>query len=142
MDATEIIRASYDDWNNKDKASFVSHFTERSEITASGGLVFNGLARVEMFWDGWQIAFPDNHLTIRALFGSGDQVAVEATFEGTHTGPLPGPDGSEIPATGKHVSAPYADFFTVHGDKIAINHLYYDQLELLIQLGLMPAPAT
>jgi len=142
MDATKIIRASYDYWNNKDKNGFLSHFTESSEITASGGLVLNGLAEAEMFWDSWQIAFPDNHLTIRDLFASGDQVAVEATFEGTHSGPLHAPDGSQIPPTGKHVSAPYADFFTVHDDKIAIEHLYYDQLELLLQLGLMPAPAT
>jgi len=142
MDATDIIRAAYDDWNNKDKTSFLSYFTESSEITTSGGLVLRGLAGAEMFWDGWQIPFPDNHLTIRALFGSGEQVAVEGIFGGTHTGPLLAPDGSEIPATGKHVSAPYADFFMVHDDKIAINHLYYDQLELLIQLSLMPAPAT
>jgi predicted ester cyclase len=142
MDATEITRISYDHWNNKDKNGFLSHFTDSSEITASGGLVLRGLAGAEMFWDSWQLAFPDNHLTIRALFGSGDEVAVEATFEGTHSGPLDAPDGSQIPPTGKHVSAPYADFFTVRDDKIVVYHLYYDQLELLLQLGLMPASAT
>jgi predicted ester cyclase len=142
MDATEIIRSSYDYWNKKDKNSFLSHYTESSEITTSGGLVLRGLQGAEMFWDGWQIAFPDSHLTIRALFGSGDQVAVEATFDGSHSGPLHAPDGSQIPPTGQHVSAPYAEFFTVHDGKIAIDHLYYDQLELLTQLSLRSAPAT
>jgi predicted ester cyclase len=142
MDATEIIRTTYDYWNKKDKDSFLTDHTESSQITAPGGLVLRGLAGAEMFWEGWQSAFPDNHLTIRAIFGAGDQVAVEATFEGTHTGTLHAPDGSQIPPTGEHVSAPYVEIFTVRNDKIATDHLYFDQVDLLTQLNLMPAPGT
>jgi predicted ester cyclase len=64
---------------------------------------------------------------------------MEATFEGNHTGTLHTPDGSQIPPTGKHISTPYVAIFTVQGDKIAAKHLYFDQLGVLTQLGLMAA---
>jgi steroid delta-isomerase-like uncharacterized protein len=142
MDATELVRAHDDYWNKGDKDSFVANFTESCEITTSGGLVLRGLAGAEIFWEAWHGAFPDTHLTIRDIFGTDNQVATEATFEGTHTGTLHTPDGSQIPPTGKHVSAPYVAIFTLQGDKIAAKHLYFDQVELLTQLGLMAASSA
>jgi hypothetical protein len=38
---------------------------------------------------------------------------------------------------------PYVDILVVEGDHVASDHLYWDQVELLTQLGLMPAePVT
>ena len=142
MDATEVIRKGFDYWNKKDKGSFLADFTASSEIIAPGGLILRGLEGAEMFWDGWQSAFPDNQLTLRAIFGTGDQVAVEATFEGTHTGTLNAPDGSQVPPTGKHLAVPYVEIYTVHDGKIVANHVYFDQVELLTQLGLIAASGT
>jgi predicted ester cyclase len=142
MDATEFIQTGFDYWNKKDKDNFLADFTDSSEITAPGGLVLRGLAGAEMLWEGWQSAFPDNHLALRAIFGTGDQVAVEATFEGTHAGILQAPDGSQVPPTGKHVSVPYVEIYTISNGKIATNHIYFDQVELLTQLGLISAPGS
>jgi ketosteroid isomerase-like protein len=36
------------------------------------------------------------------------------------------------------ISAPYVDVFEVEGDRITSERLYFDQVELLTQLGLMP----
>jgi len=44
-----------------------------------------------------------------------------------------------VPPTGRHVQAPYVDILVVEGDQIASDHLYWDQVEMLTQLGLMPA---
>jgi predicted ester cyclase len=139
MDATELVRAHNDYWNKDDKDSFIALFTESCEITTPGDLILRGLAGAEMFWEAWHSAFPDSHLTIRNIFGTDNQVAMEATFEGNHTGTLQTPDGSQIPPTGKHVSTPYVAIFTVQGDEIAAKHLYFDQIRVLTQLDLMAA---
>ena len=69
-------------------------------------------------------------------------VVQEGIFSGTHTGDLMTPGGDVIPATGRSLKASYADVFEIDGDHITSERLYYDQVELLIQLGLMPAPAA
>jgi hypothetical protein len=40
------------------------------------------------------------------------------------------------------VSVPYVEIYTISNGKIATNHIYFDQLVLLTQLGLMPAPGS
>jgi ketosteroid isomerase-like protein len=61
-----------------------------------------------------------------------------ARYVGTHTGALRSPDGAEVPATGKPFDFPFVEIFRVHGGKIRSIRIYYDQLELLTQLGLIP----
>jgi ketosteroid isomerase-like protein len=48
-----------------------------------------------------------------------------------------------MPPTGKHVSAPFAMVHEVRDGKLAASRCYYDQLEFLAQLGVLPegAPA-
>ena len=40
---------------------------------------------------GWKKAMPDAKGTVTNAFASGNTVALEITWEGTHTGPLEGP---------------------------------------------------
>jgi ketosteroid isomerase-like protein len=47
-----------------------------------------------------------------------------------------------IPATGKSLDFPFSAIFRVENGKIASIRLYYDQIDVLTQLGLMPAPAS
>ena len=59
------------------------------------------------------------------------------TAVGTHDGPL-GP----FPATGKEFALPLCEMW--HFDptgRVAGGDLYYDQVSLLTQLGLMPQPS-
>ena len=58
----------------------------------------------------------------------------EAVFEGTHTATLSGP-GGEVPATGRSVSIPFANVCEISGDRFTDFTLYFDQLELMTQLG-------
>ena len=48
------------------------------------------------------------------------------------------PDGAEIPATGKTFDFPFVGIFQVRDGKISSIRIYYDQVEVLTQLGLMP----
>ena len=61
---------------------------------------------------------------------------------GTHTGDLVLPSGQRIPATGKQVRIRSCDIAQVEGGVITRHDLYFDQLEILSQLGLMEAPAA
>jgi predicted ester cyclase len=72
------------------------------------------------------------------LVADGEYVVEQARYVGTHTGPLRNPDGVEIPATGKQFDFSFVGIFHVQDDKIRSIRIYYDQLELLMQLGLMP----
>ncbi len=47
----------------------------------------------------FRTAFPDIHFTIDDLIAEGDQVAVQYTFSGTHTGQF-----GELEPSGRHVS--------------------------------------
>ncbi len=62
-------------------------------------------------------------------------------MEGTHTAPLNSPTGV-IPATHKKTVGHGVQILRVEDGKIAEARLYYDQLEMMTQLGLIPASAT
>jgi hypothetical protein len=56
-------------------------------------------------------------------------------FEGTHTATLNAPGGS-IPATGRRITVPFVSVLGVAGDRFTSIAVYFDQMELLTQLGL------
>lgn len=138
MDVKEFLQNARDTWNKKDKEAFLAHLTENPEITMPGGLVLRGPKGVETLWAVWQGAFPDNQAPNNNVFIAGDQVCAEAIFEGTHTGTLHGANGSQIPPTGRHVSLPIGQVFTICDGKLHTARFYFCQVELLTQLGVMP----
>lgn len=87
----------------------------------------------------WE-AFPDAHITPTAQIENDDVVVTEATFEGTQTGVLHGPSG-DAPPSGKTLQMRFVTVQRVRHGLITSEHLYFDQLEFLTQLGLVPAQA-
>ena len=84
-------------------------------------------------------AFPDTSFDLDKL-EAGDTAIDVGYLMGTHTGPLISPSG-EIPATGRAVRIRECDVLTVR-DGVATSHLFYfDQLEFLLQLGLVDPAA-
>ena len=88
-------------------------------------------------YKGWKQALPDGKGTIGTVFASGNSVAVEVTWAGTHTGPLVGPGGT-IPPSGKSINLPGAQIITFQGGKIKQLRQFFDMMTLLQQLGAMP----
>jgi predicted ester cyclase len=82
-------------------------------------------------------AFPDARVEPLRSFGAGDWACIEMLFTGTHSGPMPGPDGTDIPPTNKPVQFPYCMVVKFEGEQCSEIYEYYDQLGLLAQLGLM-----
>ena len=80
--------------------------------------------------------------TVLSFFEQGDLFGDEWTFEGTHTGVLPLPDGSEVPPTGKRLKIRGMELVQMRDGKIVVDNLYYDNLAVLTQLGLIPESAV
>lgn len=96
----------------------------------------HGRERFRRYLETFKRAMPDARAVIEQLVESGEAVAVEGSFIGTHTGPLATDDGDVAP-TGATVDLRFADLSRVRDGKIVSYHTYYDQLGLLTQLGLM-----
>jgi len=82
-------------------------------------------------------AFPDYHLELRQAIGEGEWLAVRLHTTGTMTGPLPLSDGTLVPATGQSIEQDWSALVRFEGDRIAQFDEYYDQLTLMVQLGLL-----
>ena len=82
-------------------------------------------------------AFSDLAHRVVSYVEQGDAFADEWVFVGTHTGPVVLPDGTEVPPTGKRVEMPGMELVRIRDGKIVVDNLYYDNLAVLAQLGLM-----
>jgi len=87
-------------------------------------------------------AFPDVDFGFVSYVEQDDAFADEWFFKGTHTGPFLLPDGTELPATGKRVEMHGMEYVKIRDGKIVVDNLYYDNLTIAAQLGLVPQPAT
>ena len=89
------------------------------------------------------IAFPDVHHVVRSFVEQGDAFCDEWTFAGTHTGSLLLPDGGELAPTGRRIEVRGMEYCRVNSDgKLTVDTLYYDNLAVAAQLGIVPEPAT
>jgi ketosteroid isomerase-like protein len=99
-----------------------------------------GDAPIRMAREVLAVAFPDAKHVIRDVIESGDQVAVEVSWTGTHTGPLASPQG-EVPPSNNRLEIPMLYVARMADDgKIASTHIYYDSMAFAMGIGLFPAP--
>jgi heme-degrading monooxygenase HmoA/limonene-1,2-epoxide hydrolase len=135
-DTRSLIERNIEVWNARDHQSWMAGIDlQRMELRAPGGIRLTGREAAEAIWGTWIGAFPDNRLEIMAIH-AGDRGGVhEGRFTGTHTGTLRAPAG-EIAATGRTVDARFAGVYEFEEGKITSWHLYFDQADLLSQLGL------
>ena len=80
-------------------------------------------------------AFPDVQVEVEQLVAEGDMVADRVVVRGTHQGELMG-----IPATGKQVVLTSTNINRLAGGQIVEHWGEADNLGLLQQLGVVPAP--
>jgi steroid delta-isomerase-like uncharacterized protein len=92
---------------------------------------------VENYSKGWADAFPDGQIAQPRYYDAGDTVITEFVGRGTNDGPL-GP----LPASGRSVELPYLEIYHFNAEgKVTGGRAYFDQLDLLSQLGHAEAPA-
>jgi len=139
--ALEVAKAGLDAFNAHDEQRMRALYTDNAVLEAPGDARMEGADACTEYAMVWLRAFPDARCTVHNEVASGDWAVLEFTFEGTHEDTLAGPAG-EIPATHKHLAGRGIQTIRVEGDKIAQENLYFDQVQVLTQLGLMPEPAT
>ncbi len=90
---------------------------------------------VRQFFELMRSAFPDFHIDVDDMLAEGDKVAVRMRMSGTHQGDFMG-----IPPTGKRVTMQGIDIVRLEGGKLAEHWAIFDELGMMQQLGVIPAP--
>ena len=137
----KIMRRWRDAFNAHDEAGIRSTCANDMLLEAPGDVRLEGVDATVEYTMGWLQAFPDAEMQVETEIADGDWVAQRFLFEGTHEAALEAPTG-EIPATGRQLVGRGAQVARIEGDKVAEVYLYFDQIQLLTQLGLMQELAT
>jgi ketosteroid isomerase-like protein len=138
-DPIDIARRHDDAWNAKDRDGRKAVVSPDSELEMPGGMQFTGFDQIQQVEGAFWEALPDSQIKRATEHVAGDTVVAEGFLTGTHTGVFRTPQG-EIPASGNPVNLRYASVKRVSGDRIVSEHLYFDQMEFMMQIGAMPQP--
>jgi len=124
----------WDEIINKGKLGMFndSNFTKNVVMHASPADVL-GIDSAKAYYANYLTGFSNITFTIKDVFGQGDKLVKHWNFKGTHTGVFFG-----IPATGKPVSLDGVTLVRMENGKIAEERDFFDNLEFMQQLGLIP----
>jgi predicted ester cyclase len=86
-------------------------------------------------------AFPDAQVKVDNLVVMGNWAVLEGTFSATHAGPYSTSMG-EIGPTGRRINQRFVQVIEVDRGLVKASRNYYDQVEMMAQLGLAPAQST
>jgi steroid delta-isomerase-like uncharacterized protein len=136
----ETYRAGHEAFNQRDFEAMTRQYADSITWTdRARGLTFRTPQEFkEDFLEGWVSAASDIRITEPRYIDAGQTVLCTFTVVGTHDGPL-GP----FPATGKEFALALCEMWHFDSSgRVVGGDLYYDQVSLLMQLGLMPQPAA
>jgi predicted ester cyclase len=137
----KILAARFNQaFNAHDEKSLGSVIASNATFTAPGDVRLEGKEALLAYTYGWLKAFPDAKINVTHEIVSGPWVVQEFIFEGTHTAPLTGPMGT-IQATNRKVSGRSVSISRYENELQVEARLYFDMVQLLSQLGVMPVPA-
>lgn len=102
----------------------------------------HGVAEIIEYFRAVAETFPVLSYESVGEYESGPCAIDQGDVLGHNTGPIHLPNGQTLPASGKQVRLRSMDVATVHEGRIVRHEWYWDQLELLTQLGVVEAPAT
>jgi ketosteroid isomerase-like protein len=97
-----------------------------------------GRDNIVEYWRQMTEAVPGARFDSLHSYEVGDTAIDEGIYSGRNTGPLALPTGDSLPATGKEVRIRGVDLATVKDGRITEYRLYFDEMEFLGQLGLLP----
>lgn len=138
MDPAEVARRHDDGWNSKDIEERKALCSPDIELEMPGGMSLRGIDQVNQMENVFWEALPDSRIKRLDEHVAGETVIAEGVLSGTQTGPFRTPQG-EIPPSGNPVSLRFASVKRVVNGRIVSEHLYFDQMEFMMQLGALPA---
>jgi hypothetical protein len=136
----ERHRAGHEAFNRRDFAAMTAHYADRIRWTdRARGLTFTTPGQFrEEFLAGWVQASTDIRITDPAYLDAGRASVATFAVTCTHDGPL-GP----FPATGRPFTLELCELWRFDPEgRVVGGDLYYDQVSLLMQLGLLPEPSS
>jgi steroid delta-isomerase-like uncharacterized protein len=124
----------WDEIINKGKLDLFndSNFTKNVVMHATPSDIV-GIDSARAYYSNYVTGFSNITFTIKDVFGMGNKLVKHWNFKGTHTGIFFG-----IPATGKKVNLDGVTLVRMENGKIAEERDFFDNLEFMQQLGLIP----
>lgn len=101
----------------------------------ASGMEIAGAEGMKQVFTMLRSAFPDWNETVEDLIADDTQAVFRVTGRGTHRGPFYG-----VPPTGKQVAMQGTDIVRVEDGRLAEHWAVFDQLGMMQQLGVVPAP--
>ena len=142
-DPIELFNRAWKAYLDRDWDTLASVYGADAELLLPGVPPIKGRDAIVETWRRVTEGFPDDGGTYHQLISQGNVAGGEKRYEGTNTGPLAvlGSDAT-LPPTGKKVSIAESDFIVVEDGQVIRHTCYFDRLDYLTQLGLMPVPAA
>ena len=112
------------------------HAEDAVSVTPDAGELIGREASMAYLRGLWEI-FPDAAYESLYTYEAGDAAIDEGVVTATHTEPLPVDGQDPIPPTGKSVRFRMADVTVVRDGLVVSHRFYFDQLDILRQLGVL-----
>jgi steroid delta-isomerase-like uncharacterized protein len=133
-DPEAIARRLYEElWNRGNFAVvhelIAEHVVDHTPLPTQGA----GLEGFKQLVSTVSAAFPDLHITVDDVIGSGEKVSVRWTARGTNMGPLLG-----LPPSGEHITIEGIDIFRMEHGRVVEHWGWLDVIGLMQQLGIAP----
>lgn len=134
MGNIDTHRATMEAFNRRDWAGTVGPMREDAVYTDHPrGTSAKGPAEAIDLLKEWTTAFSDGKSTDHHFIDGGDHTVCLFHARGTNDGPL-GP----LPATGRRVDVPFCEVLRYDAQgKIIAGEMFYDNMTMLVQLGLV-----
>lgn len=138
-EAKAVVERGMKAFNAHDAEAIARDIAPDAEATAPGDMKLKGPQAIKEYNQNFLSAFPDAHVENKRVFAQGNHVIVDGVFTGTHKGTLKTPVG-DVPATQRKVEGEYVQIFEIDRGLVKRQSLMYDQVQLMTQLGMAPAP--
>lgn len=139
IESKAVIERNIKAFNAHDLEAMARDAAPDIQGTATGDIKLKGPQEFKEFNQNFITAFPDARIEAKNMYGQANHVIVEGVFTGTHNGTLKTPMG-DVPPTGRKVTGDYVQIAEVDRGLIKKANLIYDQVQLMTQLGMAPAP--
>jgi predicted ester cyclase len=137
-EAREVMDRLTEAFFNRDFDAGAKMYAPDAVVSTPDAGDLKGGDEVKEYMRGFFEAFPDAKYEPLTELEDGNSAVDEGFFVGTNTGALRMPTGEELPPTGKRVRMRACDVATVENGLVTSHRFYFDQMELMTQLGLAP----
>ncbi len=141
QDYAALARTIYEAFNRHDFERALSYVSDDAEVEVyPQGLSLRGRDGFRQMMENHKAPWPDGRVEVLQQLAGPEGVTNECRYHVPHTAPLPLPDGTHIPPTGRQATFRFCEVWRFRDGKVVSLHNYADNVDLMQQLGLLPGP--